>query len=131
MARSADGHSPIAEEEAARAPSGKIVAATAAATATGALACAACCVLPFAFPAVAIAGTGSIIAWLVGAQGWTMGIALIAVAGGWIWVGSQSLRHKARPAMSTLGAMGAASVLLALAAVWPMVEPILIELLIS
>ena len=94
------------------------------------LACAACCVLPFAFPAVAMAGAGSVIAWLVGAQSWMMNFAFIAVAGGWIWVAWQSFRHKAKPAMSTLGAMGAAILLLGLAAVWPTVEPIVIELLL-
>jgi hypothetical protein len=129
MSRSADELSTAAEERAARVPGSRIVTATAAAAATGALACAACCVLPFALPAVAMAAAGGVIAWLVEAQGWMMNIALIAVAGGWIWVGWQSLRHKARPATSTLGAMGAASLLLALAAVWPMVEPIVVELL--
>ncbi len=118
MTRSAEDLSPIAGERAGRVPGGRIVVATAAATATGALACAACCVLPFAFPAIAMAGAGSIIAWLVGAQGWMMDLALIAFAGGWIWVGWQSLRHKARRATSTLGAMGAASLLVALAAPW-------------
>jgi hypothetical protein len=131
MTRSADELSPIAEERAARVPGGRIVTATAAAAATGALASAVCCVLPFAVPAVAMAGAGGIIAWLVGTQGWMMGIALVAVAGGWIWVGWQSLRHKARPATSTLGAMGGATLLLALAAVWPMIEPIVVELLVS
>jgi hypothetical protein len=131
MTRNADDLSPIAEDRAARVPGGRIVAATAAATATGASACGVCCVLPFALPAVAMAGAGGVIAWLVGAQGWMMDLALIAVAGGWIWVGWQSLRHKARPATSTLGAMAGATLLLALAAVWPMIEPIVVELLIS
>jgi hypothetical protein len=112
-------------------PSGRIVAATAAATATGALVCAVCCVLPFALPAVAMAAAGGVIAWLVRAQGWMMDLALAAVASGWIWVGWLSLRHKAMPATSTLGAMGGATLLLALAAVWPMIEPIVVGLLIS
>jgi uncharacterized membrane protein YsdA (DUF1294 family) len=60
-----------------------------------------------------------------------MNLALIAVAGGWLWVGWQSFRHKARPTASTLGAMGAASLLLALVAVWSIVEPTVVELLIS
>jgi hypothetical protein len=130
MTRSADDLSPRAENG-ARGPVDRIVAATAAATATGALALAVCCVLPFALPAVAMAAGGGVIAWLVRAQGWMMDLALIAVAGGWIWVGWQGLRHKTRPAASTLGAMGAASLLLVLAAVWPMVEPIVIQLLRS
>jgi hypothetical protein len=131
MTRSTDDLSPTAKKRAARGPVDRIVAATAAATATGALALAVCCVLPFALPAVAMAAGGGVIAWLARAQGWMMGLALIAVAAGWIWVGWQSLRHNARPATPTVGAMGAASLLLVLAAVWPMVEPIVIELLRS
>jgi hypothetical protein len=130
MTRSADDLTPIAEARAAPNPSDRIVTATAAATATAALACTVCCVLPFALPAVAIAAAGGVIAWLVRVQGWMMGLSLIAVASGWIWVGCQSLRHKAKPATSTLGAMGGATLLLALAAVWPMIEPTVVELLI-
>jgi hypothetical protein len=131
MTHYADDLSPVANKRPARVPSGRIVTATAAATATGALACAVCCVLPFALPAVAMAAAGGVIAWLVWAQGWMMDLALIAVASGWIWIGWQSLRHRARPATSTLGAMGGATLLLALATVWPMIEPIVIELLRS
>jgi hypothetical protein len=76
-------------------------------------------------------GAGAVIVWLVQAQGWMMNLALSAVAGGWIWVGWQSLRHRARPAASTLGAMAGATLLLALAAVWPMIEPIVVDLLVS
>jgi hypothetical protein len=131
MTRNADDLSRAAQERAARVPGDRIVPATAAAVATGALACTVCCVLPFALPAVAMATVGGVIAWLMRAQGWMMDLALITVAVGWIWVGWQRLRHKARPATSTLGAMGAASLLVALAAVWPMVEPIVVELLTS
>ena len=130
MTRSGDDLSPRAEKR-ARGPVDRIVATIATATATGALALAVCCVLPFALPAVAMAAGGGVIAWLARAQGWMMGLALIAVAAGWIWVGWQSLRHNARPATPTVGAMGAASLLLVLAAVWPMVEPIVIQLLRS
>jgi len=43
----------------------KRIASTAATTtAIGAIACGVCCVLPFALPAVALAGTGGVIAWL-------------------------------------------------------------------
>lgn len=47
---------------------GRVVVAVAAATATGALAYAVCCVLPFALPAVALASAGSIIAWCTSAE---------------------------------------------------------------
>ena len=109
MTRTADEVSPTAEERAAPVPGGGIVTAT----------------------AVTMASVGGVIAWLAPAQGRMMDLAVIAVAGGWIWVGWQSLRYKARPATSTLGAMGAASFLLALAAFWQMIEPIVVELLIS
>lgn len=105
--------------------------AAAAVTATGALACAAGCILPFAMPAVVVASAGGVIAWLVQAQGWMMNLAVVAVAAGWIRVGWLSLRYKARPAPSTVGAMTAATLVLALAAVWRMVEPVFVQLMIS
>lgn len=88
--------------------------AAAAATATGALTCAAGCILPFTLPAVALASAGGAIALLVQAQGWMMDLAVVAVAAGWIWVGWLSLRHRSRPALSTFGAMTVATLMLAL-----------------
>lgn len=105
--------------------------AVAAATATGALACAAGCILPFALPAIALASAGGVIAWLVQAQGWMMNLAVVAVAAGWIWVGWLSLRHKSRPTPSTFGAMTVATLMLALAAVWSVIEPVFVQLMIS
>lgn len=105
--------------------------AAAAATATAALACAAGCILPFALPAVVLAGTGGVIAWLVRAQGWMMILAVVAVAAGWIWVGLLSLRYRAKPALSTFGVMIAATLALALAAVWFALEPTFVRLMIS
>lgn len=111
--------------------SGKVVAAAAAITATGALASAAGCILPFALPAVALAGAGSIVAWLVQAQGWMMNLALVAVTSGWIWGGWLSLKHRSRPALSTVGAMAAATLALALAGIWPVIEPAVVALTMS
>ncbi|OYZ91389.1 MAG: hypothetical protein B7X99_16255, partial [Rhizobiales bacterium 17-65-6] len=37
---------------------------TALATSGGAMACAACCVLPVAFPAIALAGGGALLIWI-------------------------------------------------------------------
>jgi hypothetical protein len=54
--------------------------------ASGAVACGACCVLPFAVPAVALAGAGSMLALLAGAHAWVTGVAAVAVAGAWIWI---------------------------------------------
>ena len=39
-------------------------------TATGAVVCGVCCVRPFAFRAVAAAGTGSLLAWFAEAHSW-------------------------------------------------------------
>src|SRR5262249_35345902 len=101
---------------------GRGIGAVAAVTATGALACAACCVLRFALPAVMLTAAGGVIVWLAGVAGWVAWVALLAVAGGWAWVWMQSARSKLRPAKSTLYTMGIATAFLALAFGWPMVE---------
>jgi hypothetical protein len=115
----------------ARKTGGRVVVAAAAVTATGALACAVCCVLPFALPAVALASAGGIIAWFAQAQSWLTDLALVAVAAAWLWVGWQSLRSKTRPAKSTLFAMGGATIFLVLAISWPILEPSVVRLLAS
>jgi hypothetical protein len=107
------------------------VGAIAAVTAAGALACAACCVLPFALPAVMLTSVGGLIAELAGASAWVGKLALIAVAGGWIWVGWQSARAKIMPARSTLYAMGLATLLLALAFGWPLYGARLLRMMAS
>jgi len=112
-----------------RSASGSRVGANAAVTACGALACAACCVAPFALPAVMLASAGSLLAWLAGAAGWTANLALVAVAGGWVWIGWQSARTRAMPAISTLYAMAVATVALALAFGWPLYEAPLLRLI--
>lgn len=99
--------------------------------ATGAATCAACCVLPFVLPAVALAGFGSVIALLAGALVWVTALAVVAVAGAWAWVGWQSLRSRARPARSMLYMMGGATVLTAVAVMWPRIEPTLIRALLG
>jgi hypothetical protein len=112
-----------------RSASGSRVGAIAAVTACGALACAACCVVPFALPAVILASAGGLLAWLAGAAGWTANLALIAVAGGWVWIGWESARTRAMPAKSTLYAMAAATLALALAFGWPLHEAPLLRLI--
>jgi len=114
-----------------RSPSGRGIGAVAAATATGALACAACCVLPLAMPAVMLTAAGGMIAWLAGAAVWVAGLALIAVTAGWIWLCWQSARTKITPAKSTLDAMSVATVVLALAFGWPLYEAALLRIVMS
>jgi poly(3-hydroxybutyrate) depolymerase len=57
----------------------KAARAAAVATASGVLVCGVCCVLPIAIPAITFAGTGSVIAWLGGAQGWATKMAALRV----------------------------------------------------
>jgi hypothetical protein len=58
----------------------KAACAVAMTAATGAAVCAGICVLPFALPAVAIAGFSSMIALLAGALAWVTALAVAIVA---------------------------------------------------
>jgi hypothetical protein len=99
-----------------------VVGATAAIAATSALACGVCCVLPFALPAAMLAMSGGVLAWFAGIMPWAIGIALVAVAGGWTWVGAQTVRTRRRPAIATLLTMAAATAMLAASLAWPHFE---------
>lgn len=85
-----------------------------------------CCVLPIAIPAIALAGTGSAIAWLGGAQGWATMIAAFVVAAAWGWIGLQSILARAKPARATLYMMVIATVILMLGLLWPRIEPLIV-----
>jgi hypothetical protein len=98
-------------------------------TAAGAVACGVCCVLPFALPAVAAASAGGALAWFGRAHGIMTLIASAIVVGAWISIVAQSRRTQRRPASSTQYAMGIATAALALAIVWPRIEPYLIDML--
>jgi len=95
--------------------------------AAGAVACGVCCVLPFALPAVALAGAGGIIAWLGGFQFWATLLAGTIVAATWIWIVVQSVSAKAKPARSTTYMMGIATAVLLLALLWSRAEPLIIQ----
>lgn len=90
--------------------------------ATGAVACGACCVLPFALPAAVLAGAGGVLAWIAHAQVWLTGSAILAVIGAWAWIAWQTARSRLKPAASTLIVMVAATGLVLIAILWPMVE---------
>jgi len=107
----------------------RVVGASAALAAAGALACGVCCVLPFALPAAVLAVSGGVVAWFAKATPWAMGIALLAVLSGWIWIAVQTVRTKRRPARSTLLTLGVATVVFATAAVWLHFEREIIHLL--
>jgi predicted negative regulator of RcsB-dependent stress response len=74
-------------------------------------------------PAAALAGTGSILAWLVGAHAWVTGLAILPVIGAWAWIVWQTVQTRRRPAASTLYVMAAATALVAMAVLWPLIEP--------
>ncbi|WP_447737824.1 hypothetical protein [Rhodanobacter soli] len=102
----------------------RIAGAATATSATAVIACGACCVLPLAFPAVAATTMmGGLLGWLAGAHVWLTVLAAIAVTAAWLWVWRQSVKRKARLAGSTVGLMGLASLVLALALAWPHIEP--------
>lgn len=92
-------------------------------------ACVACCVLPLALPAVLVAAGGGVFAWMERAQAWTTPVALIAVAGSWLWIWRQSVRTGARPARSSVYVMGVATLFAGVAISWPLIEPPLVRFL--
>jgi hypothetical protein len=99
-------------------------AAKAAVIAAGtAAACTACCVLPLALPTIVLANIGGVIALVDHAHGWVTWMAVAAVAGAWIWIGRQTLATRTRPAISTPAMMGVATVVIMLAASWPLLKP--------
>jgi hypothetical protein len=93
------------------------------ACACAAVACGAACVAPLALPAIVLAGTGTMLGWLADAHGWLTNLAVLTVAAAWLWIWRQATRSKLRPTASTLNIMGAATFLLVVALVWPLVEP--------
>lgn len=111
---------------AAPTPAGRRVAKAAGVAAltlsTGALACGACCVLPIALPAVALAGGGSLLAAMMGARPLFLALAVATVAAAWIWIAWTSYRTTMRPAVSSLALMLLATTVMAIALIWPAIE---------
>jgi hypothetical protein len=110
-------------------PGVKAAGLTAVTLATGAVACGACCVLPFALPAAALAGGGSILALLASAHAWVTGLAILAVIGAWGWIVWQVVRTRRSPAASTLVVMVGATALSTIAVLWPVIEHHLVRAL--
>lgn len=104
-------------------PGTKAAGLTAITLATGAVACGACCVLPFALPAAALAGSGSILALIAGAHAWVTVLAILTVIGAWGWIATQTVRTRCAPARSTLYVMVTATALTGVAVLWPIIEP--------
>lgn len=106
-------------------PGSRTAGLTAAALSTGAVACGACCVLPFALPAAMLATTGGLLAWFASLHVWITGAAIVAVVAAWGWIAWQTRRTRRKPAASTLYVMAAATALLAIAVLWPLLEGLL------
>jgi hypothetical protein len=110
-------------------PGSKAAGVTAATLSTGAVACGVCCVLPFALPATVLASIGPLLAWFVNMHLWVTILAILSVVGAWGWIAWQTRRTSRKPAISTLFMMGAATVLLTVAVLWPLLEKPLIRML--
>ena len=98
-------------------------------TSSGALlACSACCVLPVALPAVALALGATTLSWMEAAHSWLTLAAALMLLAAWGLVWRQSARTGRRAAKSTIYMLGAATVLTGVALAWPLLEPSLIAL---
>lgn len=110
-------------------PGAKAAGVTAMTLSTGALACGVCCVLPFALPATVLASTGALLAWFAKIQLWAKILAVLSVLSAWGWIAWQSYRTRRKPAVSTLVMMGAATMVLTVATLWPQLEKPIIRML--
>jgi len=100
-----------------------VAAASASVTAWAAAACTACCVLPFTLPAALLALVGGSIAVLDHAHLWVTRLAVAAVIAAWLWIIWQRRKTRRPIARATMALMIAASLLTAVAASWPWIEP--------
>jgi hypothetical protein len=98
------------------------VAGVATVTALAAVACTACCLLPFTLPAVLLATAGGSIAVLDHAHGWVTKLSIGVVVCAWLWIGWQIGRTRQPVARATIVFMLLATVLTATAASWPLLE---------
>jgi hypothetical protein len=107
----------------------KAAGATALTAAAGAMACAACCVLPFALPAAALASVGGVLAWVDHIHIWVTRLAIVAVVVAWGWIIGQSAKARRMPGATTLYVMLAATALAGTALAWPLLEKPIIQAL--
>ncbi|MGJ4949524.1 hypothetical protein [Bradyrhizobium sp. HKCCYLS20291] len=118
-----------AERPKAKLLGARAAGATAMTLATGAVACGACCVLPFTLPAAVLAGSGSLLSTLVNLHWWMTGLAVLAVTGAWGWLAWQVRRTGLRPARTTLVALSASTLFMTVALLWPLIDKPLIRAL--
>jgi uncharacterized membrane protein YdfJ with MMPL/SSD domain len=102
---------------------------TALVTSGGAMACAACCVLPVAFPAIALAGGGAVLVWIDAATKLMFATALLSVIGAWGWVIYRAHSTGKRTAKTTRRMMQIATAILVLGVAFPAYEPLVIKLI--
>ena len=95
------------------------------ATSGAVLGCAACCVAPLAFPVLALGASGAVLAWFAGAHVWITSLALLIVLAAWGWLGWRTFRRGHRLARSTVVMMTLSTLMLAVALMWPRIEPTL------
>jgi hypothetical protein len=112
-------------------PGTKAAGLTALTMSAGAVACAACCVLPFAVPAALLGGSAPLIAWIGHNHIWVVRAAILAFVGAWAWIAWQAVRTQKKPASSTLAVMAISSVLMTIALAWPFIEKPLLRALKS
>lgn len=116
-------------EQGGAAETGVGIAATVTSS-TAVLSCAACCVLPLALPAAALAGAGATLSWFEGAAPWLRGLSVLIVAAAWFMVRRQTAKTGRRAARSTIILLGISTVLTVIALLWePLIEAPLISLL--
>lgn len=97
------------------------------ATSGGALACAACCVLPIAFPAIALAFGGALLAWIDIATKAMFVAALLSVLGAWGWIAHRAGSTGKRTPRPTIVMMGLATAVLFAGLAFPLYEPLLVR----
>jgi hypothetical protein len=76
-----------------------------------------------------LAITGGVLGWLAKIHPLVTMIALVAVVGSWVWVAMQTSQTRRRPARSTLITMSAATLMLAAALAWPLLEHWILRML--
>lgn len=97
------------------------------ATSGGALACAACCVLPIAFPAIALTFGGALLVWIDIATKAMFVAALLSVVGAWGWIAYRARSTGKRTPRATLVMMGLATAVLLAGLAFPIYEPLIVS----
>lgn len=121
---------PASAARSATEPTGsKAAGVTAMTLSTGALACGACCVLPFTLPATVLAGTGSILSTFVHMHWWVTILSILAVTSAWGWIAWQKRRTGRMPSSATVVMMATSTLFMAVAVMWPLIEKPIIRML--